>query len=315
MIRPERRGPSAQIAFGNYTFTKKGVGRFDLRDPYHLAVALSWPQFLLTLLSLYLAANLVFATLYTLVPGSVANAKPHNFPDAFFFSFETLATVGYGEMYPGNLYGHLVACVEIVCGLAFTAILTGLTFVRFSRPRAKFIFAAKPVVAVHDGCPTLMLRVANGRASLLSDAHAKLNVVLSWKTREGARFRSAQELRLLRAHLPIFPLTWTLMHPMDEKSPLHGFDAAQMEQAEARLFVTLEAYDPTLSSVVHQLRDYEPTDLRFGMRYADAVSDDARGSPVADLTRISALEPDAGADRPEPGWIAEQQETEVDQSN
>jgi inward rectifier potassium channel len=112
---------------------------------------------------------------------------------------------------------------------------------------------------------------------------------------------------LLRSHIPVFPLTWTLMHKLDEKSPLFGFDAESMVVAEARLFVSLEARDPTLASMVHELRDYEPADLRFGMRYADAISEDKDGSPLADLTRISALEPDAGDERGEPGWTPDEQ--------
>jgi inward rectifier potassium channel len=148
-----------RVRLGSYEFKKKGVSRFDLRDPYHLAVALTWPQFLAALLALYFAVNVVFATLFWLVPGSVANARPHSFGDAFFFSIETAATVGYGEMYPATIYGRVVAATEIPCGFAFTAILTGLTFVRFSRPRARLVFAANPVVAMHNGKPTLMVRI------------------------------------------------------------------------------------------------------------------------------------------------------------
>ena len=148
-IEHKLRGKTAPIGLGSYQFKKKGVSRFDLRDPYHLAIALTWPQFLITLLALYLAVTFVFAALFWLVPGSVANARPDSFADVVFFSIETLATVGYGEMYPATPYGHVVASVEIVCGLAFTAILTGLTFVRFSRPRANLVFAANPVVAMH----------------------------------------------------------------------------------------------------------------------------------------------------------------------
>src|SRR5215469_15138098 len=110
---------------------------------------------------------------------AVANARPDNFADAFFFSIETLATVGYGEMYPATLYAHVVAATEIACGLAFTAILTGLTFVRFSRPRAKLIFAANPVIVTHNRRPTLMLMVGNGHPGVLTDATAKLNVLLT----------------------------------------------------------------------------------------------------------------------------------------
>ena len=245
--------------------------------------------------------NVAFAAFFWLVPGSVANARPYSFPDAFFFSIETLATVGYGEMYPATLYGHVIAAIEIVCGLGFTAILTGLTFVRFSRPRAKLVFASHPVVATHNGKPTLMLRIGNGRANVLLDAATKLNLLLSVATRKANSSARAQELRLERAHLPVFPLTWTLMHVMDERSPLYGYDAAQMVAARAQVFVTLEARDPTLATSVHEIRSYAPEDIRFGMRYVDAVTAEEDGTPVADLTKIGEMEPDLG-EHPEPGW-------------
>jgi inward rectifier potassium channel len=297
----ERDPRIAPVRIGSYELKKKGVARFDVRDPYHLAVALTWPQFLATLLAIYVLVNVVFATLFWLVPGSVANARPYNFGNAFFFSIETLATVGYGEMYPKTLYGHVIAAIEIVCGLGFTAIVTGLTFVRFSRPRAKLVFAPNPVVARHNGKPTLMVRVGNGRPAVLLDGTAKLNVLLSLTSSDGRSFRRAQELRLERAHLPAFPLTWTLMHVLDERSPLHGYDSAQAIAAGAQLFVTLEARDPTLAALVHDIRNYAAEDIRFGMRYADAVGTAQDGTLVADLTKIGALEPDVG-DHLESGW-------------
>jgi inward rectifier potassium channel len=301
---PLEREPAdgvARLRLGSYEFKKKGVSRFDLRDPYHLAVALTWPQFLAALLALYLSVNVVFTILFWLVPGSVANARPDSFSDAFFFSIETLATVGYGKMYPASLYGHMVASIEIVCGLAFTAVLTGLTFVRFSRPRAKLIFAANPVVAMHNGKPTLMVRIGNGRAAVLADARAQLNVVLTETTTEGKVFHRAQELQLERAHIPIFPLFWTLMHVLDERSPLNGYDAARAVKANAQVFVAIEARDPTLATTVHDIRNYPAEDVRFGMRYTEAVTTARDGTPVLDLTAIGALEPDVG-DRQEQGW-------------
>ena len=301
---PLEREPAdgvARLRLGSYEFKKKGVSRFDLRDPYHLAVALTWPQFLAALLALYLSVNVVFTILFWLVPGSVANARPDSFSDAFFFSIETLATVGYGKMYPATLHGHMVASIEIVCGLAFTAVLTGLTFVRFSRPRAKLIFAANPVVAMHNGKPTLMVRIGNGRAAVLADARAQLNVLLTETTTEGKVFRRMQELWLERAHIPIFPLFWTLMHVLDERSPLNGYDAARAVKANAQVFVAIEARDPTLATTVHDIRNYPAEDVRFGMRYTEAVTTARDGTPVLDLTAIGALEPDVG-DRQEQGW-------------
>jgi inward rectifier potassium channel len=308
-FRRKLREKAARLRLGSYEFRKKGVSRFDLRDPYHLAIALTWPRFLAALLTLYLSVNLIFAVLYWAVPGSVANARPHSFADCLFFSIETLSTVGYGDMYPATLYGRVVAAMEIPCGLAFTAILTGLTFVRFSRPRAKFVFAPHPVVAMHNGKPTLMVRIGNGRVAVLADATAKLNVVLSETTAEGKQFRRAHEMRLQRAHIPVFPLHWTLMHVLDERSPMHGYDAARVIDADARVFVTLEARDPTLATLVHDIRSYAPEDIRFGVRYAEVVTTAEDGMPVADLARIGELEPDVG-DRPESGWTEREAELE-----
>lgn len=303
------RDKAVRVRVGSYEFKKTGTSRFDLRDPYHLAVTLTWPQFLAALLTLYLSVNVVFAVLFWLIPGSVAHARPSSFADAFFFSIETLATVGYGEMYPATAYGHVVAATEIVCGLAFTAILTGLTFVRFSRPRAKLVFAANPVVAMHNGKPTLMVRIGNARAAMLLDAAAKLNVLIAETTAEGRQLHRALELRLERAHIPVFPLFWTIMHVLDERSPLHGYDAARAIAANAKVFVTLEAREPTLAAVVHDIRSYEPEDIRFGMRYVDAVTTADDGAPILDLTRIGTLEPDVG-DRPEQGWTEPEDERE-----
>jgi inward rectifier potassium channel len=298
------------VRLGAYEFEKRGVSSFDLSDPYHLAIALTWPRFLFALFTLYLVVNVAFATFYWIIPGSVTNARPNSFGDAFFFSMETLATVGYGEMYPATPYGRIVAGSEIVCGLAFTAILTGLTFVRFSRPRAKLIFAANPVVAMHKGKATLMLRVGNGRTTMLTDAAATLNVLLGERTADGKLFRHAQELRLERARIPVFPLSWTLMHVLDENSPLHGMDAVRAIAADARVFVTLEARDPMLATTVQGLRYYAPRDICFGMRYADAIDAREDGVLTVDLTRIGAMEPDSGGEHREQDWTAREEGVE-----
>jgi inward rectifier potassium channel len=297
----QSREKAARVRLGSFEFKKLGISRFDVRDPYQLAIALSWPAYLLALFSLYLSANLVFAVLFWLAPGSVANARPYSFADALFFSIETIGTVGYGDMHPATLYGHVIASTEIVCGLAFTAILTGLTFVRFSRPRPKLVFAANPVIAMHNAKPTLMLLVGNGRPGVLTDATAKLNVLLCEPAADGRLLQWAQELRIERAHIPIFPLSWTLMHVLDEKSPLYGYDAVRVLKAEARIFVTFEAHDPTLAASVHDIRTYTPEDIRFGVRYRDPISVGDDGLPVLDLTAIGVLEPDVG-DRSETGW-------------
>jgi inward rectifier potassium channel len=283
-----------RIRVGAFEIQKKGASRYDLHDPYHFAIALSWPKFALLFLCLNLAINVLFALLYIAQPGSIANARPGAFADAFFFSMETLATVGYGAMSPGTYYGHVIAAIEIITGMAFTAIMTGLTFVRFSRARAKILYAEKAVVAHYNGRPTLMIRIGNGRASLLTDVHARLSVLIGEHTHEGQFYRRVHDLKLSRSRLPMFALTWTIMHEIDETSPLAGYDGESFRDADVRLFLALEARDLTLDATVRDMKDYLPGSVVFGMRYADAVSIDEQGRTVADLRRIGLLEDDTG---------------------
>ena len=288
-----RREKHSSVSVGNYSLTKTGVSRFDWADPYRIAVDLSWPEFLAGLVGIYVTVISIFGAIYSLVPGSVGNARPHVLTDYLFFSLETLATVGYGYMYPATLYGHCVASVEIMTGLAFTAILTGLIFVRFSKPRAKFLFADHPVVTAHNGMPTLMLRVGNGRATVLAEARVKISVLVSETSKEGNSFRRTHELALIRSSIPVFPLTWTIMHEINENSPLAKLDAQTYAAADVRLFVSFEARDPALALVVHDLRSYGPAEVIFGAHYVDMISVDTEGRTTADMTLISELVEDA----------------------
>ncbi|HEX2943613.1 MAG TPA: ion channel [Rhodopila sp.] len=281
--------PVGQAEFG---LAKLGASRFDFRDPYHLAVSLSWPGFVLAVLAAWMVLNFGFAALYAASPGCIANAKPGAFADLFFFSIETLATVGYGVMAPATLYGHIVSALETMAGLAFTAIVTGSLFVRFSRPKAKIVYAAEAVVAKHHGRPTLMIRLANGRTTMMSGANARLFVLLADRTEEGRFFRRIHELPLVQSHLPLFVMPWTLMHVIGPHSPLEGHDAASLTGEQARLFLTIEAWDHVLSATVFDLKSYPAEQIRFGMRFADSVSLDDTGRVTADLARISLLVPE-----------------------
>lgn len=284
-----------RIRPGAYELRKRGAARFDFSDPYHLAVGLSWPGFALLFVGLEFGINSLFAGLYLLQPGSIANAQPGSLSDAFFFSLETLATVGYGAMSPATLYGHIVSAAEIVTGMAFVAIMTGLTFVRFARPKGKILFAEKAVVATHNGHPTLMVRIANGRMVTLTDASARMSALLQERTLEGNIFRGIHELKLIRPRVPLFPLTWTLMHRIDEDSPLFGRAAADLRREQTRVFISVEVRDPVLAAQVYAIRDYGADDIALRHRYADAVSLDSHGRTIADLTRISLIEPDPHA--------------------
>lgn len=284
-----------RVGVSGIELVKRGAARYDLSDPYHIAVEMSWKEFALAFLGLELCINITFALLYLLRPGCITNARPGSFADAFFFSIETLATVGYGVMAPATLYGHIISAIEIVCGLVFTAIMTGLLFVRFSKPRPKILFADRPVVTSHNCAPTLMVRIANGRLTLLTNAVVRLGVVLFEESVEGHPLRRLHDLALSNATLSLFPLTWTLMHEIDEKSPLAAYDAARFKEEDARLFLTIEARDHAIGALIHDMRIYSADEVLFGMHYAEAVTVDDQRRPVADLSRLSHVEPDSSA--------------------
>ncbi len=289
--RRRRRQP-VSFSIGTQDFVQTGLRRFDPHDPYYFAVSIGWGAFLLLFLAVELAINTLFALLYLAVPGSVTNARPGVFTDVFFFSLETLATVGYGVMAPATLYGHLVSGAEIITGVIFTAIMTGLLFVRFSKPKARISYADNPVVTRHDGRPTLMLRVGNARSSILTNARFTLHVLTPIVSNEGRVTRALVELPMTRAQLPIFAILWTLMHVIDEDSALYGLDAAAMVARDMRFFITIAARDHATGQEISDVRIYTGEDLRFGMHYADAIKIGADKRATANYALIGALEAD-----------------------
>ena len=293
MTRHKSRRIRTTISSSSITMNleKLGVSRFDFNDPYHFALTLSWPEFFVVLTAVYLGINVLFALLYFAAPANITNMPPNSLLDAFFFSVETLATVGYGVMAAATRYGHVVATVEIFIGMMFTATMTGLVFVRFSKPKAKIIFADHPVITQHGGRTVLMVRVGNGRVNALTDAVARITVLLVETGPEGQHFRRALDLKLARPDLPFFPLTWTVMHELDASSPLHGLTQSTALAANLRMMLSITARNPSLGAQVYTAQGDRGSDIAFGMRYADAVTWEGGGNSVADMRKISAMEP------------------------
>ncbi len=289
--RRKKQRPAPSPSLTGPEVTKRGATLYDWRDPYHLALTLGWWRFLVLLMGIYLGINGLFAGLYLLQAGSIANAPPGSLMAAFFFSIETLATVGYGAMSPATTYGHIVASVEILSGMTLTAIMTGLVFVRFSRAKSKILFADNPIITLHNGQPTLMVRVGNGRMSKMGNASGSISVRLLHKTSEGTVFRVAEDLKLIRPRIPTFDLTWTLMHVLDEISPLHNASPASLAHNEAMIIVTVEARDHALGAMVYDLRQYPAATVLHNHRYQDTVNTDAEGRVHADMSRLSWVEP------------------------
>lgn len=292
MSRPPRNLNAVRGAQLGVAYSKVGAKRFDFSDPYHFALTIHWPAFGVCVFSVYGLITTLFAVLYVAQPGSVTNVRPGNLADAFFFSIETLATVGYGFMAPATLYGHLISSAEIIVGMAFTAIMTGLIFVRFSRPKARMVYSDTMVVTPHNGVPTLMLRVAHGRAGTLTNMTVAIDALMPRPTTEGASYRQLVSLRLTRATMPMVGLIMTVMHPIDETSPLAAYDAEKLAIDEIGFLVSIEARDPELAAVVHDIKTYRPGDVRYGARFGDAVTPAGDGTLIVDLTRISVLEHD-----------------------
>jgi inward rectifier potassium channel len=186
----------------------------------------------------------------------------------------------------------VIASAEIITGMGFMAIMTGLIFVRFSKPRAKIVFSDVIALAQHNGRPTLMLRIGNARESLLTQTTVQINAFINEATAEGGRFRRIHDLRLTRSAFPIFPLINTFMHVIDDDSPLRTFDEGRVAETDLRFIATIQARDPQLGAIVHAMKSYTASDVRTGMRFADAVTVHEDGLVVSDLTRISIVESD-----------------------
>jgi inward rectifier potassium channel len=277
--------------YGGTEIVTTDAPRYDWRDPYHALLAMGWAPFILGVLGYYLAVNAVIGTLYAIRPGSVANLAPGHWDDAFFFSVETLGGVGYGLMAPQTEYGHLVATGEVFLGLLSTAVLTGLIFARFARPRANMEFSRQITIAPHDGVPTLSLRICNRRTGTIFNAEASLTLVRRYQTLEGLAMWRSYDLPLMRSRVQALSLAWTLRHVIDADSPLFGLSTEQLAEVEAQFLVSITGTDATLAAPVHAVHAYDPPDLLWGFRFADVITSDARGRTRIELARLHDVVP------------------------
>ncbi len=264
-------------------------------DVYHHLLVTPWWRFFAIVTGAFLVLNAAFAVLYLAEPGSVSGARPGSFEDAFFFSVQTLATIGYGTMAPATFYGHCVVTLEALFGLMSVALMTGLAFARFSRPTARILFAQKAVIARMNGAPTLMLRMANWRGNMLVEAQLRVAVLVEERTAEGDLFRRPVEIALVRDRNATFFLSWTAMHRIDDASPFTGDDAlARLRAQNASVFVSLSGVDETTGTQVHARHVYSLADVVPDARFADVISTRPDGTRVIDYARFHDVEPAKG---------------------
>ena len=286
--RPQR--PIATRA-GRTEFLKINAAVGGWRDSYHWVLSLSWPRFALFLAGSYVVINIIFAALYAARPGCIADLEPGSYPLAFFFSVETLATVGYGHNYPSTVYGHIIVTIEIFLGMIWLAVITGLIFVRFARPTARIVFSDNLAMAPFDGRLSLMFRVANLRHTSMAEAEFRLLYSRDERVAEGEDIRRFYELKVYPDRMVSFPAALIIRHTIDEQSPLYGATQASLKKEDAFFVASTLSLELVMAAAVQSARDYAWDDIRFGERFVDVYTELEDGRLTVDYGRLHETEP------------------------
>ncbi len=290
--RKTSQGKSQVIKFGPREIETLGLEQGFWTDLYHRSMSIYWPVFFGSAAAIFVTLNAIFAGLYYLGDDPIANAGRKSPLELFYFSIETLATVGYGDMHPQTDYGHFIATIEIFTGMCFLAVLTGLVFARFSRPRARFVFANQAVISDHEGHRTLMIRMANARHNAISRANARLWLIRAERTKEGDQLRRFYELKLDRADHPMFVLSWTLFHIIDKISPLYGATPPDLAEGDAMLVLNVGGLDDSSAQQLYARRVYSWRDIKWQHRYRDITSVSANGRFLLDYNKFHDVVPE-----------------------
>jgi inward rectifier potassium channel len=282
---------------GSFNVTRTGLRFFDSFSPYHLLLTTSWRGFLVAVCAAYLALNLLFAVAYLAcgpdaLVGSGAAMMGGRFSQAFFFSIQTFATIGYGQVAPNGTAANLVVTVEALVGLMYQALATGLLFARFTRPTAALLFSRQAVVAPYRDGRGLMLRIANRRRTEIIEISAQVLYSALEPDGRGGRVRRYTPLPLERNKVTFFPLSWTLVHPIDQSSPLADRTAEDLERVEAEILVLLSGTDEALEQTVHARSSYQAYEIVWNARFQSMyLQTDARSHVSVDISRVHEIEP------------------------
>ncbi|MGD1937447.1 MAG: ion channel [Cyanophyceae cyanobacterium] len=265
-----------------------------LQDLYHQTLTTPFYQLLAWITLFYLALNCVFAWIYMLDPTGIEGSDG-SFLSSFFFSVQTIATVGYGAMYPKTPFTQVVAAIEALIGLLGLSMGTGLMFAHFSRPTSHVLFSRPVSLSTHNGRRTLMFRMANRRNSHIIEAQVQVALIRDEITHEGTVMRRFHNLRLARSQSPLFALSWTVMHPITPESPLFGLSMKDMEDTDTMLVISLTGVDDTLGQTIHARHIYLVGDIEDGMRFSDIMSVEKDGRRVINFSYFHDLEPEKNA--------------------
>jgi len=284
---------------GSFNVARSGLPFFRSLNLYQTLLKVSWPVFYLVAVSAYLAANVFFAFCYSLcgpeaLSGVVEASMTARMMDCFFFSVQTLGTIGYGHMSPLSPAANLLVTLESICGLLGLAVATGLVFARFARPHARILFSRHAVVAPYHGITAFEFRIANARTSQLIEVHA--TVVLSRKEEEdGQSKRKFYQLTLERDQVMFLPLHWVVVHPVTEASPFFGISEEEFRKSDPEILILLTAFDETFSQTVHSRSSYKANEISWGSKFGDIFDNTSNDKVRIDLRKLDEIVP---ADHP-----------------
>ncbi|MEM8778725.1 MAG: ion channel [Cyanobacteria bacterium P01_G01_bin.49] len=286
------------LKFEKSQFSFEGLGAWYhyWREPYHLLLTIPWKYFCLLMIIFYLFLNLGFALAYLVGETGIANASSGSLRDAFFFSVQTLSTIGYGNMYPTSLYTQILVTIEAFVSVLSIALMTGLAFARFSFSSAKVLFSRVVVIVSYNHIPTLMLRVSNQRRNYILEAKIRLYLMWDEVNKEGDFFRRVHELKLVRDHTPCLAMTWTVMHPIDQDSPLYQVSAETLHRKKAMLLTSLSGIDESIAQTMYARSSYGSQDILWNHQFLDVVYHTPEGHRYIDLSffhRVKPLETEA----------------------
>jgi len=285
---PRPRPPNA-APLGNLAIERRGLPHSPIArlasDAYHWLRGLTWTRLFGTFFLAYLVLNVVFALILWAGDANIINAGD-GFWDRFFFSVQTMATVGYGYMAPTGWFAEAVVTFESFIGVAFTAVITGVFFGKFSTPSAKVLFSRVAVISDEEGMPTLMFRAANARTTAIVEANVRVAIARDEVLPNGERVRRIHDLALRRSTSPMFALSWTVFHPIDTYSALFGKTPEELAADATTIIITLTGIDDSLAATVHTRYTYDWTQIVWGARFVDILGRDDQNRRWIDYARF-----------------------------
>ncbi|HEY0513058.1 MAG TPA: ion channel [Thermoanaerobaculia bacterium] len=286
---------------GSFNVVREGLSFFRSLSPYHYMLTTTWPRFLGLVVLFFLVTNAVFGAAYFACgPGEIAGSRavslPAQYLEDFFFSVQTFATIGYGGMYPAGLAANVLVTLESLVSLLGFALATGILFSRFSRPTAQILFSERAIIAPYKEISAFEFRVANIRRNELIQVEAR--VMLTRLKRDGSGNREFLPMALERDKVVFFPLAWTIVHPIDEASPLWGATPEGLNECDAEFLVLFSGIDETFSQTVHTRSSYKPHEVVWGARFTNLFNppkpDGVLSIDIGRLHNIERVLPPAG---------------------